>query len=86
MTRLDKLKYAVVSPDEDGNCVSFLDDEDLEELLSGKSRGENLQFKDLEFLKDNPYPQNWKEYEIVILKVDRVVVPVSKTVAWRLPE
>ena len=84
-----KFRYIALHPDEDGNIVSFLDEEKLREML------EEEYFGSVNFLSEDDLdnkgtdPQYWSycnpTTDVLLLKVDKVIVPKPVTTKWRIP-
>jgi len=75
-------KYALLHGDEDGNCITFLNDEELQELLDDPMGNYSISGF-VEELSD--YPENWSTAEGMIVEIN-VLMPKQKTVAWRLED
>ena len=84
-----KIKYVAIHPDEDGNIVSFLDEEKLNEMLEEEYFGpvNFLSEKDLD--EKGADPQYWSYHnptlDVLLLEVKKVVIPESVTTRWRVP-
>lgn len=75
-------KYALLHGDEDGNCITFLDDQELQELLDDPEGNYGI----TDFVDElSDYPENWSEAEGMIVEIKQLK-PKQKTVAWRLEE
>jgi hypothetical protein len=73
--------YLLIKSDEDGNCVSFLDDKKLQELLDDPEGYASVE----EFLNEIPsnYVQEWQDGKVILCEF-KILVPKIKTTAFRL--
>jgi hypothetical protein len=80
-----KIEYLMIHPDEDGNCVDFLTKKELEEHLND---AEGYGLTDAVFITDfdDDFPQEqvqcWHEDDVMIIKIEKIVVP--KTITTKL--
>lgn len=73
-------KYALFHGDEDGNCVTFLDDGQLQEFLEDPNGNYGIETFVSE-LED--YPENWST-DVGMLVEIKVLTPREKTKEWTL--
>jgi hypothetical protein len=86
----DENKYIILKPDEDGNCAKFIS---LDEIKSYLDDLENIK-KDSQpyFLTETDLgykgrnPQDWDYYDMIILKVEKVIVPKPKIIKMVIEE
>lgn len=66
--------WILLQPDEDGNPVRVLDDDELQELLDNPEEHGIQRFLDGEFLDINTDANYWHEGDAILLKAE-VVIP-----------
>ena len=75
-------KYAYIHPDEDGNTLTFVEEDELDELLDNPREFAGIEtFVGEEKLEEEADPQNWDEGEAMLVKIE-VIKPKEKTKAW----
>jgi hypothetical protein len=78
--------YLVVIQSDDDVMIHIMSTDELEEFIN---QSEHYRFVTEEQLKKTPEPNNWgnsSAIDVLIIDMNKIVVPVQKTIAWRLPE
>lgn len=81
-------RYILLHPDEDGDCISFLNDSTLRETLEEEYFGpvNFLSEKDLD--KKGTDPQYWNycnpTTDVLLLKIDKIIVPQAVATRWKI--
>ncbi len=77
---MDMKRYALFQGDEDGNCVTFLDSEQLQELLKDPDGYCGIETFVDEF---DEYPEYWSPKVGMLVEI-KVLTPRAKTKEWTL--
>lgn len=76
-------KYILIQPDEDGNPITWLDDNEVEDLIQLKEDYGVKEF--LTKLPENKDPNYWEEGQVLLLEVEiKKVVPVKVVEKYEL--
>jgi len=84
------IRYLVISTMENGMHIQIMDKYALEKMLDEADEdGESYKFITEECLKENPYTESWSGLDntsVLIVTIKDIIIPIQKTVAWRLPQ
>lgn len=85
-----KYKYIALHPDEDGNCITFLDEEKLRQMLEEEywGRVNFLSEKDLE--EKGLDPQSWSydraPTDILLMTIGKIIIPKPVAYKWEIDD